>query len=317
VVYVPQYNPEVVYTTPPPATAPTPTPTATEDTVSTGTAVAAGLLAFGVGVLVGNAFSHDDYCYPNWGHSAVYIGPRPFYPPAYAYRPVYGPTFHPAYRYAPPAGYRYSYNNRNNVVINNNNYYNRFNNNQNLRAGTVQSPIGTPRQVTAQNRSENWRGQTSYAGARNTTNAERNVPGTERNVAGAERNVAKTQRNAANAERGTANAQRNVANAERTNRNTEQRKVSDKTNASGMQARDRTAERDTSVDRGYGDSNRGALASRSADTSERAPSRENALAGADREGGGAFERAASARGQASSGGRREHVAAAGQRRGGG
>ena len=108
VIYVPQYNPEVVYTTPPPA-AP---PPSSSGTVSTGAAVAGGLLAFGVGVMIGSAM-HDDYCYPHWGAGAVYVGPRPFYPPAYVYRPVYGPAFRPAYGYAPPAGYRYSYNNVN------------------------------------------------------------------------------------------------------------------------------------------------------------------------------------------------------------
>jgi hypothetical protein len=56
-------------------------------------------------MLVGNSMN-DDYYYPAWGAGGVYYGARPFYPPAYAYRPVYGGAFRPAYGYAPPAGYR-------------------------------------------------------------------------------------------------------------------------------------------------------------------------------------------------------------------
>jgi len=157
VVYVPQYDPQQVYTTPPPAP-----PPSSSGTVDTGTAVAGALLAFGVGVALGHALDDND-CYPHWSSGVVFYGPRPFYPPAYVYRPVYGPAFHPAYRYAPPPGYRHSYNNVNvnvnrNIVVNNNNYYNRFNNNQNLR-------------VDAPNRPEDWRGQSTYAGTRNETRA--------------------------------------------------------------------------------------------------------------------------------------------------
>jgi hypothetical protein len=159
VIYVPQYNPTVVYTTPPP---PAPPP---ESTVSTGAAVATGLLAFGVGVMIGNAMS-DNYCYPHWGAGAVYVGPRPFYPPAYVYRPVYGPAFRPAYGYAPPPGYRYNYNNVNvnrNVNVNvNNNYFNQFNHNQNLRVNNTQNLGG----ATQRNPGEpSWKGQSTYAGA--------------------------------------------------------------------------------------------------------------------------------------------------------
>jgi len=126
VVYVPQYDPTVVYTTPPPAPAPAPAPAPQPNTVSTSSAVAGGLLAFGVGILVGSAINNNDNYYPHYGPGAIYYGPRPFYPPAYVYRPVYGPAFRPAYGYAPPAGYRNRYNSPTNIVINNNNYYNRF-----------------------------------------------------------------------------------------------------------------------------------------------------------------------------------------------
>src|SRR4029453_7232647 len=150
IVYVPQYDPQAVYTEPAPETATTTTTAATTETVTTepkddgvskGAAIATRLIAFGLGVAVGN--SQDDYYYPHWG-AGVYYGGRPFYPPAYAYRPAYGPAFRPAYGYAPPAGYRYNYNNvrsNNNVNINNKNYYNRFDNNQNLRAGNARSPL--------------------------------------------------------------------------------------------------------------------------------------------------------------------------------
>src|SRR5687768_8534312 len=111
VVYVPQYDPTVVYTTPPPAPAPAPAaapaaPVDDPNTVSKSSAIAGGLLAFGVGILVGNAIDDDDDCYPHWGSGSVYYGGRPFYPPAYVYRPVYGPAFRPAYGYSSPAGYR-------------------------------------------------------------------------------------------------------------------------------------------------------------------------------------------------------------------
>ena len=49
------------------------------DTVSTGTAVAAGLIGFGLGAIIGNAMNDDDddyCCYPNWGHSTVIVGAR-------------------------------------------------------------------------------------------------------------------------------------------------------------------------------------------------------------------------------------------------
>jgi len=181
VVYVPQYDPQVVYTTPP-----TTTTVVTQSTgVSTGAAVAGGLLAFGVGIMIGSAF-HDDYCYPRWGYGSVYYGPRPFYPPAYVYRPVYGPAFRPAYHYAPPPGYRHSYTNvniHNNVnvnVHNNNNYFNRFSNNQNLRAGNSNSPLSGTKHNLSQNRAgpggtqragqgkgDEWKGKSTYAGAKN------------------------------------------------------------------------------------------------------------------------------------------------------
>jgi hypothetical protein len=158
VVYVPQYNPQVVYTAAPPASAPAQSPaTTTEDTVSKDAAIAGGLLAFGLGVVLGNALDDDD-CYPHWGSGAVYYGPRPFYPPAYVYRPVYGRGLHPAHHYTSPPGYRHAYNNVNvnrKVVVNNDTYFNRFTNNQSPRADGRTQPAR-----------ESWKGQAEYADAR-------------------------------------------------------------------------------------------------------------------------------------------------------
>ena len=148
VVYVPQYDPQVVYA-PPPAKVDDP------DTVSTDAAVGGALLAFGVGVILGNALDDDDYCYPHWGAGAVYYGPRPFYPPAYVYRPIYRPGHYPAHRYN-------NVNVNRNVIVNNDNYFNRFKNDQNLRN---QQP--TPKQR------DSWKGQSNYAGARNTRTDQR------------------------------------------------------------------------------------------------------------------------------------------------
>src|SRR5580704_4554150 len=123
IIYVPQYNPQIIYTTPPPP----PPPASSTGTVSTDAAVVGGLLAFGVGIAVGAAINNND-CYPHWGAGAVYVGHRPFYPPAYVYHPAYGPAFRPSY------GYRNTNVNGNvNININNSNYFNQFNNNQNFR----------------------------------------------------------------------------------------------------------------------------------------------------------------------------------------
>src|SRR5215475_13902714 len=127
VVYVPQYNPVTIYNTQAPAvqtTAPAAAPAATtsssssekeSDGVSTGTAVAIGLLSFGVGMAVGSTFNNNYYPYPAWGYGGMYYGGRPYYPPPY--RPAY-----PAYR---PAN---GYSNRNTNININNDYYGRFNN---------------------------------------------------------------------------------------------------------------------------------------------------------------------------------------------
>lgn len=158
VVYVPQYNPETVYTQPAPAQ----TTTVVEQQqsgVSTGTAVAIGLLSFGVGMAVGSAFHNNDYYpYPSWGYGGMYYGGHPYYPPPY--RPPYYPGYRPAGGYYPPNNYRWSNYNRNVNVQVHNNYYNRFNNNTINRAGNNGYLGNRPG-------NENLRGQTQYLGERN------------------------------------------------------------------------------------------------------------------------------------------------------
>jgi hypothetical protein len=296
VVYVPQYDPQVVYTTPPPP--PTQSTTTSEDTVSTGAAVAGGLIAFGVGVMLGHAMDDDDdyYPYPHWGAGVVFVGPRPFYPPAYVYRPAYGPAFHPAYRYAPPPGYRHSYNNVNvnvnrNIVVNHNNYFNRFDNHQNLRVDrTGETPSIARRDLDStrvgtdpKRSSESWEGRSTYAGARD-----------ERKTSDAlKRDDALKRSNAALRER--------------------------------AEPRSAPSESLQRVDRGYGHStqemprheSRDARPALPADRELRqeSPARDHTFAGAARPNAGSFERAASARGHASAGaGHGGHAAHAGRRR---
>ncbi len=172
VVYVPQYNPQTVYTAPP-ATTTTTTTTTSDSGISTNQAVVGGLLAFGAGMLIGNAIAdnNDHYGYPNWGYGGVYYGGRPYYPHnTFVYAPHYGAGYRPTPYYRAPNNYanRYNNNNRygnNNVNVNvnkNNNYFNRFDGNRNRVSGyQPRSPINSP--ATA-NRAAN-RGSSTYAGA--------------------------------------------------------------------------------------------------------------------------------------------------------
>lgn len=164
VVYVPQYNPTVVYTTPPPAQTTTSSTTSESSGVSKETAVATSLLSFGVGMALGAAINNNDYYYPApaWGYGGVYYGGRPYYPAAIPYRPAYTAAWRPATGYYPPANYRWNSANGNRVYVNNN-YYNRFHTNSNYQNRTA-----------VQNR-QNWRGQSTYAGAR-PSNQQANSP---------------------------------------------------------------------------------------------------------------------------------------------
>jgi hypothetical protein len=321
VVYVPQYDPTIIYTTPPPpAPAPAPEPQPT-NTVSTGAAVAGGLLAFGVGVLVGSAINDNDYCYPSWGHGSVYYGPRPFYPPAYVYRPVYGPAFRPAYRYAPPAGYRNRYNSPTNIVINNNNYYNRFSNQNNIRGNQPRNAAAATRQAGAGNRAgsaatpgrgQDWKGQSSYTGARPGGANDRRATTNQRTPPAAARAP-----NASNRANATPASQRPGRPSQTPTPGTSTRNEV----ASGN-ARDRGYAAPTSPGRrdasgGAGATNRAQAAPNVSNASRDQPGRseppDNALSGASRQGTGSFDRSASARGHASTGASRERPARAGRK----
>ncbi len=192
VVYVPQYNPVTVYTTPAP-----PQTVVVQQGVSTGTAVGIGLLSFGVGMAVGAMISRPNYYpYPSWGYGGMYYGGRPYYPPPY--RPVY-PGYRPAYGYHPPPNYHWNqYNRQTNVTVNNN-YYNNFNktnvnnnynknnfnqNNVNNRPANQNPNNRQPNQLPAGTQNGNNRpaannqgntgaynkGQTAYQGTRPNTN---------------------------------------------------------------------------------------------------------------------------------------------------
>ncbi len=184
VVYVPQYDPQAVYTTAAPvATTTTATTTATETGHSTGTLVTTGLLAFGAGILVSEIFEDDDddYYYPHWGG-----GGYPYYPPPY--RPAYGGGYRPAYGYNRPPNYQHGFNNNNintgDITINtgNSNYWNNFDkgaggyNRNKANSPITQARPNRPEMNELNSRSAtrsasakqpgDWKGQSGYAGAK-------------------------------------------------------------------------------------------------------------------------------------------------------
>jgi hypothetical protein len=330
VVYVPQYNPAVVYTTPPAAT----TTTVVQDD-DDDDAVLGALLGFGVGIAVGAAISNN-YCYPSWGYGAVYMGPRPFYPPAYAYRPVY-PGYRPAYGYAPHGGYHNNYRNTNIYVNNNNNYFNNFNGNSNLKRGS-NSPIGNNNRAGVSDRAGNragvsdragtgnragtndrarastrpstgnsqWKGKSNYAGAK---------PGGSKEVRDAQARVGNksaSQRPAAT-DRGYGTSDR--ASASRPSAGTSNRATAStpsRESRAGSSARVASGSGGT---RSSVDSRSGANVIRSSGSS--ASRSDGAFSGASRSGSGSFDRAASARGHASTSASSSARASSSGRSGGG
>jgi hypothetical protein len=193
VVYVPQYNPVTIYNTPAPPPVVVNQPAPTSAGVSTGTAVAIGLLSFGVGMAVGSAINRNNYYpYPSWGYGGVYYVGRPYYPPPY--RPVY-PGYRPAYGYHPPPNYHWNQYNKNVNVTVNNNYYGKFNNsnnstynrnpnvnnnstynrNPNLNNNTNANNRPAMSAGNQANRQPSWKGQSTYQGAR--PNAPNQGPG--------------------------------------------------------------------------------------------------------------------------------------------
>jgi hypothetical protein len=139
VIYVPTYNPQVVYITPPPP-APVVGPTS-------GDVIAAGLIGFTAGVIVGSMFNNNRYYpYPNWGYGGVWYGGNPYSRNVYVYAPNYNrgypPGYRPGYGYRPPANYPNGWNRASTLpAYNSSNYYNRFNGNQNLRPGNSPPPL--------------------------------------------------------------------------------------------------------------------------------------------------------------------------------
>lgn len=202
VVYVPQYNPDTVYTTPAPAAPAQATTVVTQQSgVSTQTAALVGLLSFGVGMAIGAAISSNNnyYPYPAWGYRGMYYGGRPYYPPPY--RPPYYPGYRPVPYYRPPANYHWNQYNRNVNVNVNNNYYNRYNNNNynrntnnnyNRNNSAQPRPANTYQGANKNNSNRpngsnqgNYRGQSTYQGNRTgTTKNQTQVNNTSRPSSG-------------------------------------------------------------------------------------------------------------------------------------
>ena len=283
VIYVPQYNPQVVYTTP---------PATTTQSTSSGSSTTSALVAFTLGIVVGSAMSNN-YCYPHYGAGCVYVGPHPYYPPAYAYHPAYPP----AHGYHPPAGYPHSYNQQNNVNINvNNNYYNQFNNNANLKGGASNSPIAKPKATNTKAGGQTaWKGQSGYAGAKpKTPTAQPRTAGTGGRSSPSVSGGAQPSR-ASQPDRGYAGS-------------------SDRAQVSSGYA--------GSSDRAQVSSGAGGASARpttQASPSTAAPKADNAFSGASQKSSGSFDQAASARGQASTSGSSAaaRTSSSGSRSGGG
>ena len=169
VIYVPTYNPQVVYVTPPPP-APVVGPTS-------GDVIAAGLIGFTAGVIVGSMFNNNNYYpYPNWGYGGVWYGGHPYNRNVYVYAPNYNrgypPGYRPGYGYRPPANYPNGWNRASTLpAYNSGNYYNRFNGNQNLRPGNTPPPLVSN---NVSNRTGAYRptnsGNTTTVGRGNNTN---------------------------------------------------------------------------------------------------------------------------------------------------
>jgi len=130
VVYVPQYNPEAVYTVPAPTTVQyveVPgevgvTEVVASGGIDSGDVLAAGLIGFSAGIVLANLFSDDRpshgysyyeryHCpYPRWGYGYLYFGDRPWFAGGYRYRPNYfyggyRPGYRPGWGYRPPRDY--------------------------------------------------------------------------------------------------------------------------------------------------------------------------------------------------------------------
>ena len=191
VVYVPQYDPAAVYTTPAPAptqVSSTTVATSTSTGYSTGAMVTTGLLAFGAGILVNEIFDDDDnnkYYYPSYGYG---YGRPPYYPPPY--RPRYGNGYRPAHGYNPPKNYKNSFNNNTiNINTGNKNYFNQFDSGKNNYRKNPKSPITAARPNRPELNSLNQRSQTAARSAAPRQPENRQVQGNS-GYAGAREKVA-------------------------------------------------------------------------------------------------------------------------------
>ncbi len=338
VVYVPQYNPAAVYTTPPPAQATSSSSSNDDDDDDSN--LAAGLLLFGAGMAIGAAINNND-CYPHYGYGAVYMGPAPFYPPAYVYRPMY-PAYRPAGGYYPPAGYRHGYNHQTNIVINNNDYYNRFDHNTNLKGGDrSRSPIantkhsgqrdraGQSGRNTASNRAtagtrdvsnraggkDDWKGKSSYAGAKNKAGTSNRASTAARPSTGSrlDRGYGESSRGTASAStykgKTTSGASARTSKAGTSASSRASGAAQSRTGGGATASRTSDAAGSGSIgSRASSGAGSGSAASHvsgggaSSRASRATSSQGSALSSASRSNSGSFERASSARGHASSGG---------------
>jgi hypothetical protein len=173
VVYVPQYNPQTVYTTPPPPPQ--------QQSSSSGDAVAAGLIGFTAGIILGAAMSNDHYGYSGWGawgcgwhtntvvvHGGAWrVPPRPRYPYT---RPVPRGYRAPANVYAPRSSNVNVNVNRNvnvnNVNVNNVNRQNTVNNRTQRPTTATSTRAAAPAQSTAATREARPAASTSGSAAR-------------------------------------------------------------------------------------------------------------------------------------------------------
>ena len=125
----------------------TPPPPAPVVGPTSGDVIAAGLIGFTAGVIVGSMFNNNRYYpYPNWGYGGVWYGGNPYSRNVYVYAPNYNrgypPGYRPGYGYRPPANYPNGWNRASTLpAYNSSNYYNRFNGNQNLRPGNSPPPL--------------------------------------------------------------------------------------------------------------------------------------------------------------------------------
>jgi hypothetical protein len=211
VVYVPKYDPVAVYA-PPPATIPPPstvsvvgaapgttvttqgsttvvmapattTTTTTQETGhSTEALITTGLLAFGAGILINEAFDDDwdDYG-PNYYHGGMYYGGGPYYPPPpYMYRPPYGGGYYPSHGYNRGNNYRHSFND-NTIIVNNggNDYWKRNGRGRNeISTRPAQSPItaANPRRSDLKNLDRGVSDRSRQTREASTRDATRNSP---------------------------------------------------------------------------------------------------------------------------------------------